>query len=307
MSSSPGNVGSGGRGRARLVAGAAAGSIPGLEPDRLLAAARERLTGLSYGAEEARTRARRAGEGLLDHSRHVRTPNFAAIHVEDLSRLFALYDALFFGSSLRGVFAADPSRSLDFRLSTRMTNAAGKTFFQRRRSRGGGAGRREYQIAISSYLLFQTFRDPASTAAAGGGIAVCGLPCAHRLEALQRVFEHELVHLVEFLFWEESSCARPRFKELAGRLFGHRESHHELLTPEARARRVLDLKVGDRVRFEHEGREHAGMLNRITKRATVLVPDPNGRPYSDGGRYRVFYVPLEALRRDDERTGTGCR
>ena len=31
------------------------------------------------------------------------------------------------------------------------------------------------------------------------GSAVCGLACANRLEALQRIFEHEMVHLIENL------------------------------------------------------------------------------------------------------------
>jgi hypothetical protein len=36
-------------------------------------------------------------------------------------------------------------------------------------------------------------------------------------------------------------------------------------------------------------------VNRVTKRATVLVPDPAGLEFSDGTRYRPYYVPLSLL------------
>jgi len=42
---------------------------------------------------------------------------------------------------------------------------------------------------------------------------------------------------------------------------------------------------------------HEGTVNRITKRATVLVEDPEGEPYSDGKRYRKYLVPLQLLTR----------
>jgi hypothetical protein len=53
--------------------------------------------------------------------------------------------------------------------------------------------------------------------------------------------------------------------------------------------------VGDLVRFNHEGRSYRGVVNRITRRASVLVPSPEGIAYSDGRKYLRFYVPLESL------------
>ena len=38
-------------------------------------------------------------------------------------------------------------------------------------------------------------------------------------------------------------------------------------------------------------------MNRITRRATILVPSPQGEKFSDGGRYLRFYVPLEKLKK----------
>jgi hypothetical protein len=41
----------------------------------------------------------------------------------------------------------------------------------------------------------------------------------------------------------------------------------------------------------------SGRVNRITRRATVLVPAPTGELFSDGKRYLRFYVPLEQLKK----------
>ena len=45
-----------------------------------------------------------------------------------------------------------------------------------------------------------------------------------------------------------------------------------------------------------KGRDSTGRVNRLTKRATVLVEDPEGERFSDGGRYRRYYVPIVHLR-----------
>ena len=58
-----------------------------------------------------------------------------------------------------------------------------------------------------------------------------------------------------------------------------------------------DVRVGDQVRFAHDGHFLEGRVNRITRRATVLVPHAKGERFSDGGRYLRFYVPLEKLTR----------
>ena len=43
------------------------------------------------------------------------------------------------------------------------------------------------------------------------------------------------------------------------------------------------------------GTQHVGVVNRVNKRATVLVEDAKGMPYSNGKRYSKFYVPVQML------------
>ena len=62
-------------------------------------------------------------------------------------------------------------------------------------------------------------------------MTVGGLECRDRLEALQRIFEHELLHLAEFLAWGRSSCRADNFHRLSRRIFAHEGAFHDLITP----------------------------------------------------------------------------
>ncbi|MFA6034856.1 MAG: hypothetical protein WC889_18295, partial [Myxococcota bacterium] len=78
--------------------------------------------------------------------------DFRAISADTLKRLFDLYDGMFFGGQLGPTVSLDPSCSLVFRMSSRMTSAGGKTIRVVSRTRRFGFTKIQtgYQIAISS-------------------------------------------------------------------------------------------------------------------------------------------------------------
>jgi hypothetical protein len=230
--------------------------------------------------DSIRQRVHQIHVAALAHSSHIHAADFTSIHPRDLEFLFRAYEELFFGGLLQ---RALDRRKLRFRLSPRMTRAGGTT--TRFRSRSGEVS---YEIAIACSMLFDGFRENDRL------ITVCGLQCANRLEALQRIFEHELVHLTENLCWERSDCSAARFQDIARRLFLHRAHTHNLVTRRERAAQS-GIRLGTRVTFTFEGRQLTGKVNRITKRATVLVEDAAGLKYSDGRRYKTFYVPIAQL------------
>jgi hypothetical protein len=233
-------------------------------------------------------------EAMLVRSVHVREANFDALGPNDLELLFGLYDSEFFGGALARMLAEDGVSGVSFRPSNRLTRAAGKTMYTRRKTTPGKGlvSHPRYEIAVSTFLLFENFR-PEHRA-----VSIGGLPCRDRLEALQRIFEHELLHLSEFLAWDQSSCTAPNFHALSQRIFGHAGTTHELVTPREVAERVYDFRIGDRVSFVHEGIRRVGRVNRITKRVTVLVEDHSGRPFSDGRNYATYYVPMPMLSKE---------
>lgn len=219
-------------------------------------------------------------QDVLVHSRYIRETNFTAIHPRDLEYLFGAYDERFFAGLCQ---RALDGRRIRFRLSPRMSKAGGKTTRFK-----ASSNEVSYEIAIASSILFDGFGKMDRQ------ITVCGLECVNRLQALQRIFEHEIVHLTEQLCWESSNCAAMRFQDIAGRLFLHRAHTHNLITRRERAAES-GIRPGLRVTFEFEGRLLTGRVNRITKRATVLVEDADGQRYSDGLRYKTYYVPIRRL------------
>ena len=232
------------------------------------------------GRKRIRVWTREIGRELLAASPSIDAPDFTAIHPHDLSFLFSAYDRRFLMGFARRRLGPE---ALAFRLSSRMTRAGGKTT---RRVRTDGTV--DYEIAVSTEILFNGFADGDPP------VSVAGIPCASRLQALQRIFEHEIVHLVEFLRTGESNCGARPFQDLAHRLFRHRNHTHTLITRVERAAQ-RGIHVGSRVAFVYQGERLVGRVNRVTKRATVLVEDPDGDRYSDGGRYRKYYVPLGRL------------
>ncbi|MGI9519787.1 MAG: hypothetical protein ACR2NP_22225 [Pirellulaceae bacterium] len=238
----------------------------------------------SVDPQAVRNRRSIIAERLLRESDSIDKADFQRIERRDLFELFVQYDDQFLDHGLSRHFEQGSDR-LGFRLSSRMTSTGGMTTWR------ALPDYHDYEIAVSTTLLFNTPFDRGAT-------RVGGVVATSRLDALQRIFEHELVHLLEMILWGESSCAQPRFRNMVARMFGHTESNHQLLTPAETARSHFGIRTGDRVRFQHEGQWLTGYVNAINRRATVLVPNAGGELFDDERRYLRFYVPLDLLTTD---------
>ena len=225
-------------------------------------------------------------ETTLCSSPSVAAPNFQKLSNADLFNLFELIDGQFFDGRVRD-HLRHHKHDLSFRVSKKMTSSGGITTT---RIPVQGNGKMEFEIAISATLLFASFQDKQP-------ISVTGILCENRLQALMRIMEHEMIHLIEMLLWKDSSCNQQRFKNIAFRFFGHRQSTHQLLAPADHAARNFNFGVGDYVTFHRGTKLLRGFVNRITKRATILVPCETGVLYSDGQRYQKYYVPITKIRR----------
>jgi len=221
---------------------------------------------------------------LIDKSSNIDSANFSVISAEDLQLLYTLYDERIFDNQIAATLGES---SLYFELSRRMTRSAGMT--ERLQYHNGAAP--VYKIKIAVSMFYDNFgKDQDRT------VLSCGIECHDRLTAMQLTLEHELVHLIELLLWNKSSCKQSRFHTISRHLFGHEKSHHQLITPRERANTDYGVRVGAEVTFSFEGQRYTGIVNRITKRATVLVEDPSGALYSDKNRYLKFYVPVNQLK-----------
>ena len=106
--------------------------------------------------EEIAARTREIYDTVLRESDYIDGGNFTAIHPNDIEQLFDLYDGQFFDGGCRKLLGDTP---LEFRLSKRMTQAGGKAGRRELRDRSGKIVRTEYEIAVSTTLLFQTFQE----------------------------------------------------------------------------------------------------------------------------------------------------
>lgn len=191
--------------------------------------------------------------------------NFSQIDDDFLYLLYQQYDQAFFD----GFLAEYPVPILKF--STRMTRVGGKFIPSSLR----------HEIRISIRLLFDNFgKDKAPS-------SINGIEAQDRLQGLQLIFEHELLHLYEYLKWGQTSCRQNRFRELANTIFGHRETRHELITRDEQISREKGLSPGIRVRVDFPEGPVEGIVYRVSRHCTVLIPHPKGKWVDrEGERYR---------------------
>ena len=217
------------------------------------------------------------GQALAE-SDDLESGNFNTAGTPDLKLLFRLYDHCFFGD----YFSREYRGWISFRLSQRMTKTGGKVEYLRKDD--------AYRITLSTFLIFRSFQTGCRE------IKVNGIVCRDRLEAVMRILEHEIVHLLELTSYGNSSCKQKRFKKLARQIFAHTDVTHQLITQPEIAHRHYDLHAGDEVTFEFDRRKYTGIIDRINKRATVMVRDKKGHFRDDRGkRYLKFYIPLPYL------------
>lgn len=243
---------------------------------------------IRFMPDEIARRRTEIAQSLLRRSASVRQPNFNRLSTDDLHLIVDEYDRLFFGSRLCAMVREVSQLPLLMRMSRGMTRSGGKTILTTVPRPGGGEDS-FYEIAVSTDILFRNF-----SGAHPAEVRVGGIPCTDRLHALQLILEHELVHLAELLERGRSSCAGERFRMAVAGMFGHTSASHSLETVRASACRA-GVHIGHRVSFAFHGQTLRGLVNRVGKRVTVLVPSRDGVRYGDGQRYRKFLVPIDRV------------
>ncbi|WP_291722999.1 SprT-like domain-containing protein [Bernardetia sp.] len=245
-----------------------------------------KLLNYKYTNEEIEQRFDKIRQQVFIQSKQIKTENFSVVSNDDIKLIFNLYDTHFFDNYFK---ENEVTSKMAFDWSKKMTSAGGKLMYYKVTKQNPV----QFRMRISAYLIFNSFKnDSAKT------VNLAGFQTKNRLEALMHVIEHEIIHLVEFLAFGDSSCRKDNFKKLANHIFGHTAFTHQLLTGRMEALKEYDLKVGDWVNFSFDGKEYTGFIHRITKRATVMALDKNGE-YKDnkGNRFKKYYILLKYLKK----------
>lgn len=244
------------------------------------------MINVKYNNKTIQQKRKAVREGLFKNSENIKSGKIKSISHRDLRVLYEFYEEIFFDNWFRDNYKGQ----IRFDLSRRMTKSAGLTKCPKNVSE-----LEPEQILITICIGVDFFFKYDHLE---GSKNVCGIKTTDSLEALQIVFEHEMVHALEFILFHNSNCGKERFKNTVHNLFGHTESHHEIPTNKIIAREKLGINIGDKIEFAFEDKALVGYITNINKRATVMVENPHGIYLdSSGKKYMKYYVPLSCIKK----------
>jgi hypothetical protein len=212
--------------------------------------------------------------------------NLDNFNVKDLQKLFDLYNTHFFNNSL-------PITKLE--ISNALTRVAGKC----KTTTIGSVC--DYTIRISRPIFTKLNLEKDQKTKSGG------LICRSRLQCLQLVLEHEMIHLIiryniptkKGLDKRIYSSHGLLFKDLVKNYFGQTESTHQIgriIYDESDEHKPLlekDIKVGKMVFYFDKGEIKKGIIT------AVLIKNVSVQ-FIDGSSYRINPQFLYKLSDEDE-------
>jgi len=258
-----------------------------------------KLLTYTYSKQEINQRFEKVRTDIFAKSTQIKLDNFATIADKDIKLIFDLYDSHFFDNYFK---ENNIIEKMAFDSSNKMTSAGGKLIYYKVTK----TNPIQFRMRISSFLIFNSFKidkdNLDKNSSNNTTINLAGFETKNRLEALLHIMEHEIIHLIEFLAFNDSSCKKDNFKKLANQIFGHTAFTHQLLTRQLEALQEYDLRVNDWVKFTFDGKQYTGIIHRITKRATVMALDEKGI-YKDnkGNRFTKYYILLKYLKKMDRK------
>ena len=227
-------------------------------------------------ADDALARRAAGKSAVLDAFPQLGHIPVSKLPADALPRLLYLYDQAFF----QGLFA-DRLPGLHLAATSRMTRCAGKFCVTQERGHDPVT-----EIRMSSDFLFRLREGP---------FTVNGLSAADPLEAFMLVFEHELCHAAEWALTGSCDAHQAVFRALSRGLFHHRTCTHSLPT-RAQEAAVQGVGVGAHVCFPYCEKNLTGIVSRVGKTASVMVPARGGVWHDKRGRqYDKYTVPLSLL------------
>lgn len=203
----------------------------------------------------------------------------------DLSELKDLYDKYFFANRIQKLLGK--------------TNSTLNFVFSSYTKTGGSCSKKgsDYIIKIPIVLFQNLFQKGEKN------LLVNGILCANKLECLQIVFEHELIHLLMFLYYYDNkpSYGQPTdtfnshgelFRSMTYMYFCHTDHKHSLFNGEASDKiKKEDIILGLRIKYQSkDGNEYHGNVSKINPKSAKIVLD-------DG---EIFCVPYTMLERSDK-------
>lgn len=221
-----------------------------------------------------------------------RRADFVTLSEADLEHLFELYDAEFFAGAFGRKMRAE-GHKLEMVPSNMLSKTAGRCSYDPKHRKH----RCIYTIEISRKVLRDAFGTPNMTYPVGG------LVCRSRLECMQLTLEHEMVHLLMYMWQRCNDPVKGRtrrtvvdglvlgghgraFKRLVLNMFGHTAIRHGIFSSAS-----ADNGARPTVRLRHAGLEVGMAVVVKGKKYTVVKCNPKKFVGMDeaGTRYIIDY------------------
>ena len=170
-----------------------------------------------------------------------------------VKRLFMIFDKLYFKNLIQEKLY-DNDIDIDFGISNKFKNLAGYCKYTRNK----------VEIVFSNYIMQKIYDDKFTS------IEINGLLCYDIVEVLINLMEHEITHLLLFIYNmykdDVKSGHNSQFKDLVYNMYRHTKITHDLLTgdveqyKEHQENASKELKIGMTIQCKKE----SGIVIKIT-------------------------------------------
>jgi hypothetical protein len=216
--------------------------------------------------------------------------NFLSLDPRQLKIMFMLYDEHVFDGQLKTKISEEHSKvnftiTTDPNIRSRKTTFAGCCTCIPIAVGEDGALIASYDFEFPADFYYSLFTDPSVKV-----LNVNGLKRRNRLECLQVVFEHELIHLIMMLWdYDEKISEGPLkihytshgtiFRKAVYSYFGHTSVKHRMLCGDASgdSKERGSITIGSRVTFKDAmGRVYIGIVSKRSSEKIKVLTDDGG-------------------------------
>lgn len=225
--------------------------------------------------------------------------NFISLYPQQIERMFYFYDKVFFDDEIQNMLESTNSTVKFEIIKGKKTSIAGKCTTTKK---GKSCN---FTLFFPDEIYLNLFVKESEKSLKNNGLV-----CKSRLDCLQLTFEHELIHLINYL-WDIKGISEEKgfgksmysnhgkaFKCLVKRYFGHTETKHELKRGDVSSRLSIDdVKMGEIIIFTYDDNKLTGkIIKKNPKRAIVEL--------TDGRRFNVYYTGMEKVKTGESNVTT---
>jgi len=219
--------------------------------------------------------------------------NFTKITPKLIRKTFKLYDKYFFDNAIRKLLD-HYKMTIEYKPSNTLSSTAGKVFIKNY----------HVKFEISNKIISNLFTNKKDKK-----LSLGGLFCKNRLQCFQIVCEHEMIHVVQIIYYNDRFIKEgPHgavFKELVKNIFGHTDIKHYLrlgdISQHKNKETSKTIQLGDIVTYNIFDRK---TKKNLTYKGVVVEKNNKKTVIQDCEKFIGFVIPYHLLQKTGKKTKT---